>query len=155
MTQAQPKPLTMRNPNRGSCSLVQAKASSMLARSVRATARCSACLRLAYADGSLVGRGGDPSGVSAARDIAGVRLLEPVQAEGADAVEQPVTHGAAAADVHLDQGAIGEPAQHIDRRRPAAHRCAISTNSTAARGAPPAKQASAHRPRWSSGNSRS
>ena len=75
--------------------------------------------------------------------------------ERADAVEEPVASGAVLGGLDVHEGAVDEAAE---RRRPPScrgRRARARTCSAAARGAPPEKQDSAHRPRWSSGKSRS
>ena len=95
----------------------QASASSMLARSDRAIARCSACSGPRTPVLGPGGGRGEPGRVRARRDVSRPGLAQPLEAELADAVEQPVAHRAAGPDVDADQRAVDEPADHVDGRR--------------------------------------
>ena len=80
-------------------------------------------------------------------------LRHRVERERADAVEQPVADGAPR---RRRSRASGSRAARPRRSPPTPGTSSASrTDSTAASGAPPANVASAHRPRWSSGNSSS
>ena len=152
-TQAQPKPLTMSSASSGSLTAHQASAASMLARSVRANARCSAWRLLRTPSV-------DEAAASANQRRARRRQLgEPgpamrIEGEGADAVEQPVATAGRRVLVDDHERATGEPADDVDRRW---CRDAERVEDELDRGerCAPGKVASAHRPRWSSGNSRS
>ena len=79
-----------------------------------------------------------------------------LERERADAVEQPVADRRRPALVVDDhERTAREPADDVDRRGSPAPRALRGRTRPPASGAPPAKVARAHRPRWSSGNSSS
>ena len=126
----------------------------MLARSRPGDGEMLGLLGPAYALLGSPGGLAEPGRVRTPGDLGRPTLPQPLGAEVPDAVEQPVAHLAAGRDVEADQRAVDQPADHVDGRGSGTS-SAPRTCSTAASGAPPEKQASAHRPRWSSGNSRS
>ena len=155
-TQVQPKPLAMRTPSGGSCAAHQASATSTLARSARAIARHSGWPVAA----DVLRRTRRPSAAYHAACAARGRvrltgLAQPVGGVRPDAVEQPVAHLAVVGAVHADQRPVDQPADGVQRPTPAGTPSAARTCSTASSEALPAKQDSAHSPRWSSGKSRS
>ena len=141
-------------PAPGRARRAQASAASILARSARTSARCSAWSGPRTPVLGPVGRRGEPGRVRARGDVGRAGLAQPVAAEGPDAVQQPVADRARRADVDADQRAVDEPVDDVQAEA-AGTPSAPRTCSAAASGAPPEKQASAHSPRWSSGNSRS
>ena len=88
--QAQPNPLTMSSASSGSCAALQASAASMLARSARAKARCSAWRALRTPAVDDAGGGGEPRGVRGEGALGQPGLRHRLERERADAVEQPV-----------------------------------------------------------------
>ena len=101
------------------------------------------------------GRVGEPRGVRGERGVGHVGVGHRFERERADAVEQPVAH-AESMPRRRRSPANGWRGDRRRRSPPAAGTSSASrTDSTAASGAPPAKVASAHRPRWSSGNNSS
>ena len=102
-----------------------------------------------------VGGLGVPAGVRGERVAARQPgLVEAVGGESADAVEQPVAHRASAASSTIDQRAVDQPADRVqDRLRRHLERAEDVLGRVER--APPAKQDSAHKPRWSSGKSSS
>ena len=92
-TQAQPNPLTMASASSGSCSMLHVNAASMLARSVRAKARCSAWSTAAHTLGGGCGRVGEPRGVGGEGTLGQSGVGHRFERERADAVEQPVADG--------------------------------------------------------------
>ena len=91
--QAQPNPLTMPSASSGSCAALQARAASMLARSARAKARCSAWRPLRTPCVERAGRRGEPRGVRGEGGLGQPGLGHRLERERADAVEQPVADG--------------------------------------------------------------
>ncbi len=150
---AQPNPLAIASARSGSCAALQASAASMFARSARAKARCSAWRALRTPAVDAPRRGGEPRGVRVERAVGQPGLGHRLERERADAVEQPV----AGRRARRRRSPASGPRAGRPRRSPptAGTSSASSTDSTAGSGAPPANVASAHRPRWSSGNSSS
>ena len=106
----------------------------------------------AHAVGGGGGRVGEPRGVGGEGALGQPGVGHRFERERADAVEQPVPDGArrtSSSSTITSERLASRPTTSIAAA--AGTSSASRTDSTAGRGAPPAKVASAHRPRWSSG----
>ena len=154
-TQAQPNPFTMLSASIGSWAADQVSAVSMLARSDRAKLRWSACRLLRTPLVEAAAASAYHRAWAAMAVWAQPGLGHGVERRTRGCCRATGSDGCVEASSSTMRGS-GWRGGRRRRSPPGAGTASASrTNSTAPSGAPPGNVASAHRPRWSSGNNRS